>query len=84
MFVWDAPAHGLSRPFELSFSMQDIVHYLYTIFQIEHIVMPIFVGQSLGGYIAQVYITEYPNTTLVRTPSRMALSSLGVGTSLAK
>ena len=64
MFVWDAPAHGLSRPFELSFSMQDIVHYLYTIFQIEHIVMPIFVGQSLGGYIAQVYITEYPNTTL--------------------
>ena len=58
MFVWDAPAHGLSRPFELSFSMQDIVHYLYTIFQIEHIVMPIFVGQSLGGYIAQVYITE--------------------------
>ena len=27
-----------------------------------YIVMPIFVGQSLGGYIAQVYITEYPNS----------------------
>ncbi len=60
LFVWDAPAHGLSRPFDLRFSMRDMARYLHEIFAIEHIAMPILVGQSLGGYIAQVYMDMYP------------------------
>lgn len=58
--VWDAPAHGLSRPFALDFTMRGMVAYLHEIFAKEGIVNPVLVGQSLGGYIAQVYIDEYP------------------------
>ena len=31
--VWDAPAHGLSRPFVLTFSMQDLAQSLHDIFE---------------------------------------------------
>ena len=58
--VWDAPAHGLSRPFELRFSMRDMAKYLYEIFAAESIAHPVLIGQSLGGYISQVYMDEYP------------------------
>lgn len=61
LFVWDAPAHGLSRPFNLIFSMQDIVQYLHKIFLTECITKPVFIGQSFGGYIAQVYMNMYPD-----------------------
>lgn len=59
-FVWDAPAHGLSRPFRLTFTMCDLAEYLHGIFEEEGITAPVFVGQSLGGYISQVYIARYP------------------------
>ena len=59
-FVWDAPAHGLSRPFQLSFTMWDLADYLYEIFEAEGIVSPVLIGQSLGGYISQVYMDKYP------------------------
>ena len=58
-FVWDAPAHGLSRPFEKRFNMFDMADYLYEIFALEGIVQPVMIGQSLGGYIAQVYMERY-------------------------
>lgn len=61
-FVWDTPAHGFSRPFELNFSMRDIARYLKEIFDIEHIIMPVLIGQSFGGYISQVYMDMYPNS----------------------
>ena len=61
-FVWDAPAHGLSRPFDLKFSMDNIAEYLHDILTTEQIQTPILIGQSLGGYISQVYIALYPNT----------------------
>ena len=61
-FVWDAPAHGLSRPFALTFSMQDLVHNLHDIFEREYITAPVLIGQSLGGYIAQVYMQMYPDS----------------------
>lgn len=60
-FVWDAPAHGLSRPFALKFSMEDLADYLHEIFSIEGITQPVLIGQSLGGYIAQVYMQRYPH-----------------------
>lgn len=59
-FVWDAPAHGLSRPFSLSFSMRDLAAWLHGIIQREGIDAPLLIGQSLGGYIAQVYMDMYP------------------------
>lgn len=61
-FVWDAPAHGLSRPFALTFSMQDLAQHLHDIFEREHIAAPVLIGQSLGGYIAQVYMQMYPDS----------------------
>lgn len=62
--VWDAPAHGMSRPFELKFSMEDLAVYLHDIMQKENIYKAVLVGQSFGGYIAQVYMDLYPNSVL--------------------
>ncbi len=61
-FVWDAPAHGLSRPFSLTFSLADTARYLQCIFEKETIHMPILIGQSMGGYIAQMYMDLYPGS----------------------
>ena len=58
--VWDAPAHGVSRPFDLKFSMFDLAEYLHGILEKEGIARPVFVGQSLGGYIAQVFMDMFP------------------------
>lgn len=59
-FVWDAPAHGLSRPFQYEFDMFIMTDYLDKIFNEENITSFILIGQSLGGYISQVYIDRYP------------------------
>jgi len=59
--VWDAPAHGMSRPFELSFSMADLADWLYEILSAESAASCILVGQSLGGYIAQAFLDRYPH-----------------------
>ncbi len=61
-FVWDAPCHGLSRPFEKAFDMFGMADYLHEMFAVEGIVQPVLIGQSLGGYIAQVYMERYPET----------------------
>lgn len=63
VLVWDAPAHGQSRPFQLDFTMEDLARFLHEILIAEHIENPILVGQSLGGYISQMYIELYPNET---------------------
>lgn len=59
-FVWDAPAHGLSRPFPLTFTMDDLADFLQEIFLEEGIHAPVLIGQSLGGYISQAYMARYP------------------------
>ena len=59
--VWDAPAHGLSRPYALAFTMADLADDLQGIFRAEGIGRPFLIGQSLGGYIAQVYMDRYPD-----------------------
>ncbi len=61
-FTWDAPAHGLSRPFRLAFTLQDMTHYLHHILEKEAIDMPILIGQSMGGYISQMYMDLYPGS----------------------
>lgn len=60
--VWDAPAHGASRPFALRFSLEDLAEYLHAILETHGINAPVLVGQSLGGYIAQAYIDRHPGT----------------------
>lgn len=59
--VWDAPAHAASRPFALAFSIEDLARWLHEIFQTEGITRPVLIGQSLGGYISQVYLDCYPD-----------------------
>ena len=58
--VWDAPAHGQSRPYPLNFTMDGLAQILHDILWAEGIERPILVGQSLGGYIAQAYLDLYP------------------------
>lgn len=59
--TWDAPAHGRSRPFQLTFSLEDLARYLHSILETEGIRSPVLVGQSLGGYISQVYLALFPD-----------------------
>ena len=58
--VWDAPAHGESRPFPLDFTMDDYARWLHEILKEEGVERPILVGQSLGGYVSQVFMDLYP------------------------
>ena len=53
VLVWDAPSHGASRPFALTWSMDDLVRWLHGILEHEGIERPVLVGQSMGGYTAQ-------------------------------
>ncbi|WP_321780040.1 alpha/beta hydrolase [Schaalia cardiffensis] len=58
--VWDAPAHGKSRPYPLDFSMDDCARILRGVLEAENVKGPVLVGQSLGGYVAQAFIDLYP------------------------
>ena len=58
--VWDAPAHGMSRPYPLDFTMDDYARILHGILQAEGAGRPVLVGQSLGGYVAQAYLDLFP------------------------
>lgn len=60
--VWDAPAHGESRPYPLDFTMDDYARILRGILEAEGIERPILVGQSLGGYVAQAYLDLFPGS----------------------
>ena len=58
--VWDAPAHGMSRPYPLDFTMDDYARILHGILQAEGAGRPVLVGHSLGGYVAQAYLDLFP------------------------
>lgn len=60
IFVWDAPAHASSYPFELNFSMMDKAKWLNEIIEKEKITKPVIVGQSMGGYVGQAFAELYP------------------------
>lgn len=61
ILVWDAPGHGRSRPFDLTFSMADLAAWLYEILCVEGIERPVIVGQSMGGYVGQAFAEQYPD-----------------------
>lgn len=60
VLVWDPPSHGRSRPFALSWTLDDLATWLHEILQAEGVRSPILVGQSMGGYVAQAYLRLYP------------------------
>ena len=61
VFVWDAPAHAASWPFQFDFDLMDKAKWLNGIFEREDIAKPVIVGQSMGGYVGQAYAQLYPD-----------------------
>ena len=60
VFVWDAPGHSASRPFELTFSLKDKAVWLDEILTENGFDHPVIIGQSMGGYLGQMYEELYP------------------------
>ena len=60
VFVWDAPAHASSWPFSFEFSLKDKAIWLDEIIDKEGINNPVIVGQSMGGYVGQMYSELFP------------------------
>ncbi len=60
VFVWDPPAHATSWPFDFSFDLRDKARWLDEIFQREGMDCPVIVGQSMGGYVGQMYAQLFP------------------------
>ena len=59
-FEWDAPGHASSYPFEMSFSLEDKAIWLNDILKAEGFNKPVIIGQSMGGYLGQIYSQLYP------------------------
>ncbi len=60
VFVWDAPGHASSWPFDLSFSLMDKAKWLNAILEENGFDLPIIIGQSMGGYVGQMYAQLFP------------------------
>lgn len=60
VLVWDAPSHGESRPFPLTWTLDDWARWLLDILDREGVENPILVGQSMGGYLSQAFIDLFP------------------------
>lgn len=61
VLVWDPPAHAASWPFDFSFDLADKARWLEGIFRQEGLRAPVIVGQSMGGYVGQMYAQLYPD-----------------------
>ena len=61
VFVWDAPGHAASWPFEFEFNLMDKAKWLQEILQQENITKPVIIGQSMGGYVGQAYAEVFPD-----------------------
>lgn len=59
VLVWDCPCHGKSRPYD-EFSYSNVSDELDSILENESVDKAVFIGQSLGGMIAQYYIDQHP------------------------
>ncbi len=60
VFVWDAPGHAASWPFELTFSLEDKARWLNDILMREDMQNIVIAGQSMGGYVGQMYAQLFP------------------------
>lgn len=61
VFVWNAPGHASSWPFSFDFTLTDKAQWLHEIMQAENATQLVIVGQSMGGYVGQVYANQYPS-----------------------
>ncbi|MGX8692722.1 MAG: alpha/beta fold hydrolase [Clostridia bacterium] len=61
VFVWDAPGHAASWPFALTFSLADKARWLNEILTQEGFKRPVIVGQSMGGYLGQMFAQLFPD-----------------------
>ena len=59
VIVWDAPAHGKSRPYS-DFTYENAVAVMLQILNELQIQEVVLIGQSMGGYMAQSFMTRYP------------------------
>ncbi len=59
VIVWDAPAHGTSRPFT-EFTYEKAALAAVSILKDNGIEKAVFVGQSMGGFITQAVIKRHP------------------------
>ncbi|MBR5066991.1 MAG: alpha/beta hydrolase, partial [Lachnospiraceae bacterium] len=60
VLVWDAPGHAFSYPFEMDFTLEDKAKWLDEILIKEGYDHPIIIGQSMGGYVGQMYAELFP------------------------
>ncbi len=61
VFVWDAPGHAASWPFEFNFNLMDKARWLDEILTREGFDNPVIIGQSMGGYVGQTYAQLFPD-----------------------
>lgn len=60
VLVWDAPEHAASWPFSGEFDLSDKARWLNGILEQEGMRNPVIIGQSMGGYVGQMYAQLYP------------------------
>ncbi|MBQ3924577.1 MAG: alpha/beta hydrolase [Firmicutes bacterium] len=60
IFVWDAPGHNVSYPFDMSFGLGQKARWLDEILGLEGFADPVIIGQSMGGYLGQMYSQIFP------------------------
>lgn len=60
VLVWDAPAHGRSRPYS-DFSYGNLAEDLKQILDAEAFDRVVLIGQSMGGFVAQSFLSRYPD-----------------------
>lgn len=58
VIVWDAPAHGKSRPYS-NFTYSNAAEELKHILDFEEVTRVVLVGQSAGGFVAQSFYKNY-------------------------
>lgn len=71
VLVWDAPAHGLSRPYQ-DFSYRNLAGELLRILDAEALPRVVLVGQSAGGFVAQSLIATARSASPGCSPSAPA------------
>lgn len=60
VIAWDAPAHGKSRPYR-DFTYAHLAAELSQILTAETIRKVVLIGQSMGGFAAQSFMTAHPD-----------------------
>lgn len=63
IIVWDAPAHGKSRPYN-DFTYSNAAEELIHILNCEGVECVVLIGQSAGGFVAQSFYKRYSDMVM--------------------